>query len=441
VHAGRTRFAIQFVPPLMRRTSIPSALLAAAALTFPASTSSGGSNPVARAKLGASLEGREIVVAQTGRRDAAVRVLVVGCIHGNECAGTAITDRLVRVGTPAGTGIWVVKDINPDGSARRIRQNARGVDLNRNFGSEWKREPRHLNPFYPGPRPWSEPETRIARRLIERIRPAVTIWYHQSQNLVRAWGPSVPAARRYARLVGMRYRSWRWPPGTASNWQNHRFAGSSSFVVELPGGRLSQRAIRRHAEGILRLTAMTTPQLREHVRWRRSLTLGLPDRGRLVHGVRLPSEGVDHFTWDPVLKRRPNRAWRRWGSDRLVRVVLRVIRGYARTHPYAPRLGIGDLSRPHGGDFGARWGGLGHVSHQNGLDVDVFYPRLDGRERPPLRVAQIDRRLAQELVDRFVRAGAVRIFVGPNTGLVGPPRIVRVLPHHDNHLHVRIGPG
>ena len=80
----------------------------------------------------------------------------------------------------------------------------------------------------------------------------------------------------------------------------------------------------------------------------------------------------------------------------------------------------------------------GHVSHQNGLDVDVYYPRLDRWELPPRRVAQIDRRLAQDLVDRFVSAGARYVFVGPNTGLTGPRRVVQQLAHHDNHLHVRL---
>jgi hypothetical protein len=72
------------------------------------------------------------------------------------------------------------------------------------------------------------------------------------------------------------------------------------------------------------------------------------------------------------------------------------------------------------------------------LDVDVYYPRRDGREREPRKPAQIDRRLAQDLVDRFVAAGARFVFVGPNTRLTGPPRVVQVLAHHDNHMHVRI---
>jgi len=178
----------------------------------------------------------------------------------------------------------------------------------------------------------------------------------------------------------------------------------------------------------------------EPIRWRRSRALGRPDAGRLVRGVRLPAAGSFFFTWDPVRKRSPNRAWRRWGTDRLVRTTLRVLRDFAAAHPDAPRIGVGDLSRPHGGDFGRRFGPLGHASHQNGLDVDVYYPRLDRRERSAPSPSQVDRRLAQDLVERFVAAGAVRVFVGPNVGLRGPPSVVQELVHHDNHLHVRLGP-
>ena len=63
----------------------------------------------------------------------------------------------------------------------------------------------------------------------------MTIWFHQqAEPLVRAWGPSVPAARAYARLSGIGFVRLPWMDGTAPNWQNHRFAGTSSFVVELP---------------------------------------------------------------------------------------------------------------------------------------------------------------------------------------------------------------
>ena len=174
------------------------------------------------------------------------------------------------------------------------------------------------------------------------------------------------------------------------------------------------------------------------VEWRRSRAIGRPSAGRLAGGVQLPSHGRDFLTWDPIEKRRPDRAWRRWGTGRLVRLLLRVAREHRRAHPGAPRLLVGDLSRARGGDFGVRFGPPGHRSHQNGLDADVYYPRRDGRPLAPRSAADVDRRLAQDLVDRFVRAGARVVFVGPSTGLTGPPGVVQRLTNHDDHLHVRI---
>jgi hypothetical protein len=172
--------------------------------------------------------------------------------------------------------------------------------------------------------------------------------------------------------------------------------------------------------------------------WRDSVALGTPEAGRLVRGVRFPREGRHFFTWDPVERESPNRPWRRWGTEDLVRVVLEVLADHRRAFPRAPRLGVGDLSRPHGGDFGPQYGIIGHATHQNGLDADVYYPRKDGRERAPLSVDEIDLPLAQDLVDRFVAAGAEKVFVGPSTGLTGPPGVVQAISNHDNHLHVRI---
>jgi hypothetical protein len=176
------------------------------------------------------------------------------------------------------------------------------------------------------------------------------------------------------------------------------------------------------------------------VEWRQSVAVGVPEAGRLVRGVRLPREGRHFFTWDPIERRSPNRPWRRWGTDDLVRTTIRILADFGRAHRGAPRLGVGDLSRPHGGDFGPQYGFIGHATHQNGLDVDIYYPLENGRERAPRSVEEVDLRLSQDLVDRFLAAGAERVYVGPATGLAGPPGVVQAIPNHDNHLHVRIPP-
>ena len=173
--------------------------------------------------------------------------------------------------------------------------------------------------------------------------------------------------------------------------------------------------------------------------WHDSKALGQPARkGRLKDGVQLPELGEDFFTWDPIYNRIPNREWRRWGTDRLVRTVLRVLHQYRTERDDVQRVGIMDLSRRNGGRFGRNYGGLGHASHQNGLDADILYPRKDGTEARATKPSLVDRKLAQDLVDRFVAAGAVKVFVGPHLNLKGPKNVVVPLIYHDDHLHVRI---
>jgi hypothetical protein len=182
--------------------------------------------------------------------------------------------------------------------------------------------------------------------------------------------------------------------------------------------------------------AQTTADRPEYpaVAWRSSRAVGVPHGGQLVAGVALPVSGPDWVTWDPVLDRVPNRANRLYGTDALVRMVLDVIAGYRAAHPAAPKVVVGDLSRVGGGEIDE------HVSHENGLDVDVYYPRRDGKLRPPARPDQVDRRLAQDLLDRFVAAGAQVVFVGYSTSFRGSRDVVVAYPNHDNHMHVRIGP-
>jgi hypothetical protein len=171
-----------------------------------------------------------------------------------------------------------------------------------------------------------------------------------------------------------------------------------------------------------------------------SVALGVPWCGRLAGGVALPQAGLHFFTWDLTADTPPNPVWRRYGTARLVALVRSIVAAHRRGYPGAGRVGIADLSLPRGGPFGPRYGGLGHLSHQNGRDVDVLYPRRDRLEAAVQSRFQVDRMASQDLVDRFVSAGAQYVFVGEGLGLHGPRGVVYGIPNHLDHMHVRIPP-
>jgi murein peptide amidase A len=198
--------------------------------------------------IGHSVEGRPIKAHVIGPDSAPRKILLVGCIHGNECAGRAILSAVARLRVRRGVQMWLVPEMNPDGTAADTRQNARGVDLNRNFPYQWRRVSDPT--YFSGPRPASEPETRAAMRLILRIKPAVTIWYHQHEDLVDMAGGDRGVARRYAQLSGLRATCLPFLPGTATGWSNHKLSGTTAFVVELPAGAVGRAALRRHVRAV-----------------------------------------------------------------------------------------------------------------------------------------------------------------------------------------------
>jgi murein peptide amidase A len=210
-----------------------------------------------RGVAGRSAEGRPIGLLQRGDPAIDGEVLVFGCVHGDECAARELQPLAPGSGCPdPASDVYLVPNLNPDGYTLGTRLNGRGVDLNRNFPVGWKPIGRRGSPQHSGPKPFSEPETRLAARIVERLRPEVTIWFHQHyapKPLVRAWGPSVPAARRFARLAKLPFRRLPWLAGTAPHWQNRRFPGTASFVVEMPRGALPDSAMWRLGDAVVRL--------------------------------------------------------------------------------------------------------------------------------------------------------------------------------------------
>ena len=196
--------------------------------------------------LGRSWQGRPIRAVEVGN-PSGTRVLVVGCIHGNETGGIAVAHALERL-SPHGLDLWIVPDLNPDGVHAGTRQNAHGVDLNRNFPWRW----RPMSGVYEsGPRPLSEREARIAHALILRLHPHLTVWFHQHLDLVWASGGDRRVEKVFARVSGLPYHPMPQLAGSAISWQNNTLHGTTAFAAELPAGEPSAAAVKRYVAAVL----------------------------------------------------------------------------------------------------------------------------------------------------------------------------------------------
>jgi beta-N-acetylhexosaminidase len=125
--------------------------------------------------------------------------------------------------------------------------------------------------------------------LVRDVRPDLTVYYHQHMRLVvLPRGADRAPVRDYARRVGLPARYLPRYHGTAVSWQNRR--GGTAFVVELPAGALSARAVRRHADAVHAIAARVS-----------------------MASVRAPKPKVD---WDPIPFGRDRQAQMRRYSKR-----------------------------------------------------------------------------------------------------------------------------
>ncbi len=215
--------------------------------------------------IGTSVQGRPIVAYHVGGTPGGKVVLAIGSIHGDEQTGIEIIDYIRdEVGLPDGLDVWVIETINPDGNVLGTHQNARGVDLNRNFDPVWQANDCTVVIRYcAGTGPRSEPEAQAIADFILKIKPVMTTWYHGPLHVVDAAlqhgvaNPKVLSA--YAARVGYSVATVNCSPtgicvGNATQFGNFNVPGSSAFVVELQtgvAGALTQQGVINHVTAFL----------------------------------------------------------------------------------------------------------------------------------------------------------------------------------------------
>lgn len=191
--------------------------------------------------IGHSTQGRPIRAWHLGT-PGAPEVVLVSTMHGDEGRVSDILTSL-RDGRPVtGVDLWVVPLYNPDGRARHRRQNARGVDLNRNYPTAWRRV---TGRYDSGRRPASEPETRAMMRFLTQVRPAYVVSFHQPLDGVDTLTKHPAFSRRLARALRLpqkRFSCNGGCHGTMTMWFNQRFPGQA-VTVEF-GAHPSRRELR-----------------------------------------------------------------------------------------------------------------------------------------------------------------------------------------------------
>jgi predicted deacylase len=177
--------------------------------------------------------GRPLRAYRVGDRRSGVTAVLLGNMHGNEPAGVRLVNAVREDPRVAGVDLWVVPTMNPDGLVADTRQNAHGVDLNRNWAHLWRPQ---TGPYDSGPRPFSEPETRAMRRFLNHLEPQFVVSFHQPLHGV----DSDAAKNRH--LLNRLARNLRLPKkplrcsgvchGTMTGWYNAHHSGSA-ITVEL----------------------------------------------------------------------------------------------------------------------------------------------------------------------------------------------------------------
>jgi protein MpaA len=158
---------------------------------------------------GFSINQRPLIIKElppVSDRDDHFRVLLLGGIHGDEYSSISIIFKWLELfshNAQDGDFHWRIAPLaNPDGlldGSKAQRQNANGVDLNRNFPSgDWSDKAAQYwqantgsNPRrFPGEAPASEPEVQWIVDQIEEFNPDVIISVHAPYHLLDFDGPA-----------------------------------------------------------------------------------------------------------------------------------------------------------------------------------------------------------------------------------------------------------
>ena len=161
------------------------------------------------------------IIAEHWGPTSGLQVLVVGQVHGDECASALLVNEF-RQKPPENYGLWLIPTLNPEGHFRGTRTNGSGLDINRDGLVQ------------------SAPETKALMAFTELVTPDLTVYLHSPLNWIGYFNGSLAKSvgSQLVSALGMDvlYTSGTNPPESAFLWQgqNAVVPGQQSILIEMP---------------------------------------------------------------------------------------------------------------------------------------------------------------------------------------------------------------
>jgi protein MpaA len=199
--------------------------------------------------FGCSRGGLPLKVFRPAGADAIDGLLIAG-IHGEEPETLLLARRLLERIDGTDTNWAILPCANPDGVLHGVRQNAAGVDINRNFpsaswqpdhsftyppGTQVRRRAHRTNRSSPGESPASEPETQALIALIEQLAPALILDLHSPLELIAPTPAADPMiVQRLAEAAELKIQPniGSPTPGALRDWCADRGIAAITYEVE-----------------------------------------------------------------------------------------------------------------------------------------------------------------------------------------------------------------
>ncbi|MFN7454059.1 MAG: M14 family zinc carboxypeptidase [Pseudobdellovibrionaceae bacterium] len=184
-------------------------------------------------------------------------VLVLGGVHGDETEGTTAAWGLYEKLHQAfdyQLKVTLVPMLNIDGVIHKTRQNARGIDLNRNMATkDWS--PEIKGPRYqPGPAPNIEPETQALAAFVDQQKPHLIVSLHSWHPVLNVNGACESEAQVLSQWTGYKVDTDIGYPtpgclGTYAGLERQ----SPTITYEIERGQKTPEILKMHVPALLEL--------------------------------------------------------------------------------------------------------------------------------------------------------------------------------------------